>query len=144
MSPSVRWGAGADKVPVTLGPHILEGSQMAEQVTLSHRLLQVLRSDDKQNFWNIMIGDEPWSCLETSVTSGGSRSRDYLPHHPNKIFEWKSGSVRSFVLGAVSIVYLPFRQEIITIQHCSPSLLFPIYKKPLLRSTTKDVEMIGN
>jgi hypothetical protein len=47
--------------------HALDANQMAELISLSHQLLQVLRSNEEQNFRNIVTGDESWFFSETSV-----------------------------------------------------------------------------
>jgi hypothetical protein len=37
-------------------PHTLDVNQMVEWITLSHRLLQMLQSDEEQNFRNLITG----------------------------------------------------------------------------------------
>jgi hypothetical protein len=75
---------GLTKFDLRWVPHTLDADQMAERVDLSHQLLQVLRSDEEQNFKNIVTGDESWFFLETSVISGWSRSRDDLTSRPKQ------------------------------------------------------------
>lgn len=69
------------------GRYTLDTDHTEERVTLSHRLLQALRSDEEHDFTNVVTGDESWFFLETSVTPGWLRSRDHLPSRPKRNIE---------------------------------------------------------
>ena len=60
-------------------PHDLTESQKAQHVTDSRMLLKALKADVKNNFVNIITGDESWYYWSYEYQSQWSTSRDTVP-----------------------------------------------------------------
>jgi hypothetical protein len=98
MSPGVVRGTGADKIIFRLACTTLDANPMAERVTRSPQLPQVLQSSEKQNFRNIVTGDESCFFLDTSDIWVIAVQRD-LPSRPKQNIKEKC---------LVSIIWSPY------------------------------------
>jgi hypothetical protein len=70
---------GMKKFSLPWVPHDLTESQKAQSVKDSRMLLKALKADAKNNFVNIITGDESWYYWSYEYQSQWSTSRDTVP-----------------------------------------------------------------
>jgi transposase len=70
---------GMKKLNLRWVPHSLDANQKGERVALSHELLAVLERDRRNQFRNVVTGDESWFFLYYSHDSIWTQSRDEVP-----------------------------------------------------------------